>query len=47
MPQVYNAVRFKVDLVQFPTISKVLANCEVLDIFIKAHPDNQPDAVKS
>ncbi|MGQ8367415.1 maleylacetoacetate isomerase [Glaciecola sp. 1036] len=46
VPQVYNAIRFGVDLGQFPIINKVYNNCMALDAFQKAAPDNQPDAVK-
>lgn len=43
MPQVYNAVRFKVDMAKYPTIQQVAdANME-LDAVQKAYPDNQPD----
>lgn len=43
IPQVYNANRFKVDLSGFPTILNVVENCNQLDAFIKASPENQPD----
>jgi len=44
--QVYNAHRFKVDMTDFPTINKVVENCNRLPAFIKAKPENQSDAVK-
>ena len=44
VPQVYNALRFDVDMTQFPIISKVHRNCQLLEAFIKAAPENQPDA---
>lgn len=44
VPQVYNAVRFNIDLAAFPTIQKVTDNCNALDAFVKALPENQPDA---
>lgn len=42
IPQVYNANRFSVDMSEFPTILKIVKNCEALEAFKKAHPDNQP-----
>lgn len=44
VPQVYNALRFKVDMENFPIIDKVYTNCQALDAFIQAAPENQPDA---
>jgi maleylacetoacetate isomerase len=44
VPQVANANRFKVDLQPFPTIRRVNENCLAVDAFIKAMPQNQPDA---
>ena len=44
VPQVYNAVRFNLDMEQFPHISKVVDNCNQLSAFQKALPENQPDA---
>lgn len=44
VPQHYNALRFGVDMNEFPLIDKVVANCNNLDAFIKAAPENQPDA---
>lgn len=46
VPQVYNANRFGVDLKQFPIIKRVNENCNELQAFIDALPENQPDAVK-
>ena len=43
IPQVYNARRFGVDMNKYPTITRVDRNCNKLDAFIRAHPDNQPD----
>lgn len=45
IPQVYNAERFNVDMTKYPTIKKIADNCRKLDAFIKAAPENQPDAV--
>lgn len=44
IPQVYNAMRFGVDMSRYPLISKIAKNCNELEAFIAAHPDNQPDA---
>ena len=46
VPQVYNAVRFKVDMAPFPTIRRVNEACQALDAFQAAKPENQPDAPK-
>ena len=46
VPQVYNAKRFAVDLTAYPSIVAVVSRCECLASFIKAAPENQPDAVK-
>ncbi len=42
--QVYNAHRFKVDMSAYPLINQVVENCNKLSAFIKAAPENQPDA---
>jgi maleylpyruvate isomerase len=44
VPQVYNAVRFNVPLVDYPKINKVNAACRRLPAFERALPENQPDA---
>ena len=44
VPQVYNARRFAMTLDDYPTIARIVANCEQLQAFIKAAPANQPDA---
>ena len=35
--------RFEVDVEQFPNMARVEKNLEILDPFIKAHPNRQPD----
>ena len=45
VPQVFNARRFGLDISQFPLISKIVENCNELDAFGKAKPENQIDAV--
>jgi len=44
VPQVYNAVRFGVDMSQYPLISKIVEHCNTLPAFIAALPENQSDA---
>lgn len=44
VPQVFNAKRFEVDLSAYPTINRIVTNCQSLDAFIQAAPANQPDA---
>lgn len=45
IPQIYNGRRFGVDIAQFPTITKVLANLDTIEALKAASPENQPDAV--
>ena len=47
IPQMYNARRFDVDLTPYPTLCAVDAHCSTLPIFAAAHPDAQPDAIKT
>jgi maleylacetoacetate isomerase/maleylpyruvate isomerase len=47
VPQLYAARRFKIDLSECRTLLAVEENCAKLEAFKGAHPDNQPDAVKS
>lgn len=44
VPQIYNAHRFHCDLSAMPTILRINERCLTLDAFIKASPENQPDA---
>ena len=44
VPQVANARRFISDFSDYPRIVEIDANCRKLDEFIKAAPENQPDA---
>lgn len=44
VPQVFNAVRFNISLAAFPTIARIVAECESLPAFIAAHPSQQADA---
>jgi hypothetical protein len=43
---VYNARRYNVNMEQFPTINRVVANVEAHEFARLSHPDAQPDAVK-
>ncbi len=45
VPQVYNARRFNCPLEDFPTIIRITDNCNTLDAFIEAQPENQIDAL--
>lgn len=47
IPQIYNALRFNMDLSPYPLIGQVHLTCNALEAFRKAHPDNQPDAPRS
>lgn len=44
VPQVYNAIRFGVDLNKYPIVKKVHENCSEISEFIEALPENQIDA---
>lgn len=44
VPQVYNALRFKVDMAAYPTIARVHAALAEHPAFAAAHPSAQPDA---
>ncbi|MCC5880058.1 MAG: maleylacetoacetate isomerase [Idiomarina sp.] len=44
VPQVYNAMRFNIDLTPYPTLVQVYENLQQLDAFQKAQPESQADA---
>lgn len=45
VPQLYNARRFGIDVeAELPLLARIDANCQALDAFARAHPDQQPDA---
>jgi maleylacetoacetate isomerase len=46
VPQLYNARRFKCDESRWPTCVAIDAKLAELPQFVKAHPDQQPDAQK-
>ena len=44
IPQVYNALRFNLDLSPYPNIVRIYQHCNTHTAFIDAAPENQPDA---
>lgn len=44
VPQLYNAVRYDVDMSQLPIICRIWENCNKLEAFQRALPENQIDA---
>lgn len=46
VPQMYGALRFGVDVSGFPKMQEIYERCQKHPAFEKAHPNNQPDAVK-
>ena len=44
VPQVYNALRFGVDMSPYPLINSIVEACNQLPAFIDAMPENQADA---
>ena len=44
VPQLANARRFKCDIAPYPTLLRIEANCQALEVFQRAAPDRQPDA---
>ena len=47
IPQVYNALRFNIDMNEFPTIQRIYEQLQTLDAFKKSQPNSQPDAIHS
>lgn len=45
VPQIFNALRFNLDMTQFPKLFKVYQHCNTLQAFKDAAPENQFDAV--
>ena len=43
VPQVFNGLRFKVDMSPYPTIARINEACNALEAFAAAKPDRQPD----
>ena len=46
-PQWFGAARFGVDMAPFKKANEIFEHCQKHPAFIKAHPQNQPDAVES
>jgi maleylpyruvate isomerase len=44
-PQVYNAIRFEVDMTSFPKLINAYHNCNKIEAFIQAQPANQLDTI--
>lgn len=44
VPQVYNALRFQLDMTPFPLIARIYQQCMTLPAFIAASPEQQADA---
>ena len=44
VPQMFSALRFKVDTSAMPRLNAIFAACEALPEFAAAHPSKQPDA---
>jgi len=44
VPQVRNAIVNDIDMTPFPKLAVIYHHCNSLPAFVKAHPDNQPDA---
>jgi maleylacetoacetate isomerase len=45
VPQVFNAIRFNVDMAAYPKIAAIYQRCNQLSAFSDAAPENQPDAI--
>lgn len=44
IPQVYNALRFNLDMTSYPQLSRIYQQCQQLAAFALAAPEQQPDA---
>jgi maleylpyruvate isomerase len=44
VPQVFNAMRFNIDMAAYPTLARIDAACRAIDAFAAAHPAQQADA---
>lgn len=43
VPQIYNALRYKVDMSKYPTLNAIYQHCLMQPEFIQAAPEQQPD----
>jgi len=46
IPQIYNAHRFNISMENYPILAAIEDNCLSHPAFIKATPENQPDAIE-
>lgn len=46
LPQMYNAIRFGLDLKPYPTIRSIVEHCSKIEAVAAAHPSQQPDSPK-
>ncbi|SLN22612.1 maleylacetoacetate isomerase [Oceanibacterium hippocampi] len=44
VPQIRNGQRFDVDMAPYPTLQRIYDRCMTFDAFVRAAPENQPDA---
>ena len=44
VPQVYNALRYEMDMTAYPLVNRIYQNCQKLAAFQRAAPENQSDA---
>ncbi|MET0332446.1 MAG: maleylacetoacetate isomerase [Dyella sp.] len=44
VPQVYNAMRWKLPLDAYPSVARIHARCADIEAFAQARPERQPDA---
>ncbi len=44
VPQIYNALRYNLDLNAYPTLKRINETCLALEAFQRAEPSRQPDA---
>ena len=44
IPQVYNALRFKMDMTKYPNIIRIYHSCNELEAFVSAAPESQADS---
>ena len=44
IPQIYNAMRFDVDMTRYAKLMRINQSCHALPAFLAAHPDHQADS---
>ncbi len=45
IPQIYNALRYRFDMKSYPLLYSIWENCNTLQAFNDARPENQPDVI--